>query len=340
MSLRRSGQSGSRSASRFMTETRGFTLIELLVVIAIIAVLIALLLPAVQQAREAARRTQCRNNLKQIGLALHNYESSYQLFPPAGIGYGWCNMSSTYVGTSSIKNLNGLTLLLPYLDQTTMTSRLDFNSAMQGLTTGCCCSYTGNSTGTLAGTPTNNAAIMNTRIPAFGCPSDAGNPYLGVSTCYGTANGNGGVKTNYDFITARGDFSCNYWNAAAPTIRRMFGENSNTRIAMVTDGTSNTIMIGETTLDVYNGRTSAWGFRGWVMTGIDLESTGINRWYVVSGSENVGTLASWGQSGSLHTGGAQFTLADGSVRFISQNTNLTLLRMLATMSDGGTVEMP
>lgn len=314
---------------------QGFTLIELLVVIAIIAILIALLLPAVQQAREAARRSQCRNNLKQIGLALHNYESTHKVFPPAGIGYGWCNLGT---GTPQIKNLNGLTLLLPYLDQVAIKNKLNFNDAMQGLNTGCCCSLVGNTTGTLAGTTASinaQAPFLNESLPAFRCPSDNGNPFQGVGTCYGTASGNGGAKTNYDFITARGDFTCNYWSAAANTVKRMFGENSSTRMGSVKDGTANTLMVGETTLEVYNGRTASWGYRGWVMTGIDVEGTGINRWYYSAGIPIIpGRLSSWGQAGSTHPGGAHFTMGDGSVRFLSQNISLALLTNLGKMSDG------
>lgn len=304
---------------------QGFTLIELLVVIAIIAILIALLLPAVQQAREAARRSQCRNQLKQIGLALHNYESSTRVLPPGGIGYGWCNASTTYPGSPRILNLNGLSLLLPYLEQ---KKKLDYNVAMQGLNTGCCCGLTGNTSGVLAGMAAVNAGILNDSVSVFRCPSDSGNPFQGVGGCYGTVSGTGGAKTNYDFITSRNDFSCNYWSVASNNVRRMFGENSSTRLSYVKDGTANTVMVGETTLDVYNGRTASWGYRGWVMTGVDLEGSGINLWYVSPTIPAIpGRLASWGYAGSTHVGGAHFTMADGSVRFLSQNTNLCCSRI-------------
>ena len=117
------GKSSLRFASR--PRGRGFTLVELLVVIAIIGILIALLLPAVQAAREAARRTQCTNNLKQLGLALHNYADVHKIFPPGGLEYGWQTSSTLGAEPADklVHNLNGLVLLLPFIEQTALYDR-------------------------------------------------------------------------------------------------------------------------------------------------------------------------------------------------------------------------
>lgn len=316
----------------------GFTLIELLVVIAIIAILIGLLLPAVQKVREAANRSSCMNNLKQLGLALHNYESANGRFPYAGRGYGWCvDGTAPYNGDTEVYNENGLVRLLPYIEQENLFNSLNINQAMSPQKTGYCCSYVGNTTGTLVGDPTTNgnAARMNQAIKTLSCPSDSGDPLNGASAAYGAGGSFAGRKTNYDFIT-RATLTCNHWRGVASNTRPMFGENSNTTMASVTDGLSNTVAMGETTYNVYNGRTASWGYRGWVMTGIDLNA-GINVWYYNATIPVIrGRLGSWGRAGSLHTGGANFVFGDGSVRFVRESTPTATLLNMMYMADGNT----
>ncbi|HAJ21475.1 DUF1559 domain-containing protein [Gimesia sp.] len=315
--------------TRLVSSKRGFTLIELLVVIAIIAILIALLLPAVQQAREAARRSQCKNNLKQLGLALHNYHETFSVMPPAHIGRF----------TTPRLMASGLTMILPYLDQANLYNQYNFD--------GCATTHS-SITGTCAGTlsagddpvTNGNAAVVKTLLTVFLCPSDSGTYHTSPTSSYGisaTNTGTGGAKTNYDFITITPYNTCEDWGATTPTSRCMFGDNSKCRLDDVKDGTSNTMMVGETTRNVYNGGTNAWGYRGHVMVGLNLVSYPINRfWYssAVPQQQPQGKLGSWAYAGSLHTGGAHFTLADGSVRFISENIDTTTRQNLARMADG------
>ncbi len=145
--------------------TPGFTLIELLVVIAIIAILVALLLPAVQQAREAARRTQCRNNLKQMGIALANYHDVYGVHPPALINSGRYEDLPFYSGGNRVLNTTGWTLLLPYLEQANAWQRYDFNQ---------CSSGSSPVLMPVAGHDTANLSVTQLKIPILGCPSDPG----------------------------------------------------------------------------------------------------------------------------------------------------------------------
>ncbi|MEK6261560.1 MAG: DUF1559 domain-containing protein [Planctomycetota bacterium] len=306
------------------TRRRGFTLIELLVVIAIIAVLIALLLPAVQQAREAARRTQCKNNLKQLGLALHNYHDSTLVLPPAHIGR--C--------TTPRLNATGLTMLLPYFDQGAMYGQYNSNGSATTYVS------TGGAAVTDDPTTNGNAVLVKTILQAFLCPSDTANPAIAATgSNYGisaTNTGRGGAKTNYDFITYGSAYisSCEDWANTPGNVRRMFGDNSRCTLTDVKDGTSNTVMMGETTRDVANGGTNAWGYRGWVMVGLDLAAYPINNWTYGATTYPQGKLGSWAYSGSLHTGGAHYLFADGSVRFISENIDTVTRQRLAYMSDG------
>lgn len=308
-----------------LASRRGFTLIELLVVIAIIALLIALLLPAVQQARESARRSSCTNNLKQVGLALHNYYEATGTFPPLTIAKGQC--TSGVAGPFTL-NASGWTMLLPYLDQAAMYNDYDHNQAAGHYVTGFGTPVLGDAV--LSG----NAAIVSQPLNALTCPSEPGNPILPDNANYGVKAGSGyfGAKTNYDFSSINDYQGCNKWATRASTERRMFEDNSSCRMSHITDGSSNTVAVCETRFSVYNGECPAWGYRGWVMVGIDLYSYSINNTFY-SGIDRAPSLGSWAYPGSSHEGGMNVLLADGAVRFLAETIDTATRRNLATMSD-------
>lgn len=332
---------------------RGFTLVELLVVIAIIGILVALLLPAIQAAREAARRSQCQNNVKQLGVALHNYHDTNKVFPPGGLDYGWSAAGGAEPANKLIKNLNGLALLLPYLEQQSLYSDMDFKQCVSHA--GPAPQTQGNivaSTRPIAGdaVTSGNGAVISQRVPAFICPSDRMDMLLLPTTsCYAIKDGSGlaAVKTNYDFSGWTNDLTnFNDWGTLSVLGKRMFGENSDTSTASVLDGTSNTVAIAETTHWVANGYSPAWGFRGWVMTGVDV-AQGINvidipaTWAWVANKDSIpGRMRSWGQCGSLHPGGANVCMGDASVRFISDAADRAVLTAIATMSGTESVQVP
>ena len=321
---------------------RGFTLVELLVVIAIVGILLALLLPAVQSAREAARRGECQAKLKQLGAALQNYHSAWRRFPPGGKGYGWTYAAAGYAADPTIFNLSGLVLLLPYLEQQPLYDRIDQRIASSNQNATYCCGLPPAGTSSrLAGNSLSagNAAASGTRLAIFNCPSDSGEPWLADSVPYGVS-GTGAhraAKTNYDLCVSS-EFRANAWRREPVASRRMFGENSTTRSADVTDGTSKTIAVGETLFDVWNGTCPAWAYRGWVQVGVNPAgwNAGINdwTWFDWLPAPRVGQLGSWAFPGSLHPGGCHFVLADGSVQFFSEATPQTLLERLAAMADG------
>ena len=205
-------------------DRRGFTLIELLVVIAIIAVLIALLLPAVQQAREAARRTQCRNNMHQLGLALHNYHDTHQCFPPGA------------VETPAATNLNhtAMTMILPFLDETALYNAYNFSLT---------CFPTSGGEG--------NATVVQSVIAQYICPS-------GPTGSLGMANRNGNFRRG-DYICSVGsaDYVHIEWHSAGATTRGPFTVNSRCKIRDIRDGTSNTIAMAEASAQAVYSRM--WG---------------------------------------------------------------------------------
>lgn len=331
---------------------RGFTLIELLVVIAIIAVLIALLLPAVQQARESARRTQCKNNLKQLGLSLHNYHDVYNRFP-----FGFSQ--------AGYKNTTGMTMLLPYFDQGPLYNTLNFSMPMG--------KWNNNSSSpiTMPGPPpAQNLAASNVKLNALLCPSDNGNPFLNDDpTYYGCgSSGNQSYLTSYGFsmdenpgtvvpsTTPSGmPYNAYTWSAYEGIHSRpLFGAESNSGIRDITDGSSNTVAIAETCLTVYNGDPQTWSCVEWVGGAVVYFFNGgtsgngkLNDWYApVSwqawGGEppsagKPGTVISWASPSSLHTGGVQILLADGSVRFVSENLSVVIVNNLAYIADGNVI---
>jgi prepilin-type processing-associated H-X9-DG protein len=312
-----------------------------LVVIAIIAVLIALLMPSVQKARAAAARVQCANNLKQLGLALINYERTYHQYPPGGRSYGWTYLAADLPQAKPDPvsyNLNGLVLLLPYLEQSNLYNMFNLKAASGNLaSTTWCCSLTSNGS-TLASpdsVASGNAKLAQTKLSILLCPADGGNPILDDWVVYSSAAGFPSAKSSYDFCTSM-IFVPNAWRTveqvSMPQQLRMFGENSTTRHNDVTDGTGNTIAFAEQTLTTFNGRCSGWAFRGWVQMGID-PSQGINIWNLDGQTFPVGTSGNWAYAGSLHTSGANFCFADGSVRFLLDSTSTTLLESLSAMAD-------
>jgi prepilin-type N-terminal cleavage/methylation domain-containing protein/prepilin-type processing-associated H-X9-DG protein len=337
---------------------KGFTLIELLVVIAIIAILIALLLPAVQQAREAARRTQCRNNLKQLGLAVHNHEQAYGYVPswvrdikvadypggfPAGNPYG----QRTTFGT--------LWHLLPYMDQATYYQNFDMKR-----------SYL-DPVNMPAPYGTQNAQMMGTPIPAFICPSTPGSPpsdYGPYLQSVGLGSGAPMITPRTDYVPLRGLHSSLAVCAGLPsanTDNAFFGRVDNTnnkeenwkvKFSEVTDGLSNTICLVELA-----GKQKRY-FRGQPTPGSTLADggLGLNSFF---GDVNVArqvrglsgaTITNPGQAGcgfiniynennpySFHTGGVHALFGDGSVSFLSENMSVIVFAGLLSRDGGETV---
>lgn len=309
---------------------RAFTLIELLVVIAIIAVLIALLLPAVQQAREAARRTQCKNQLKQVAIAIHNYESSFTCFPPGQIRVG-------FAGMPRVRGWSMFVQLLPHMDQTPLYNMWNFADPLANEVNG-------------------NTAIKLTLLI---CPSAtmSQNPYTktsGVKYALSSYGGNGGTQSHPPAaISGDGIFA----GSGPPIATPPTVQHGLVRIPNVLDGLSGTILLGErnhndTVYDAYfaAGKTqnpmAGWGF--WAPSGGQMGLTDVTmssfaeiNYLIPAG---LGTVTNSNEEtlrlnsfGSQHTGGAQFSLADGSVRFITEDINTGIFRALTTRAGGEVV---
>jgi len=336
--------------------TAGFTLIELLVVIAIIAVLIALLLPAVQQAREAARRTQCKNNLKQLGLALHNYESTHRVFPaasmnPGGFNYVW----SAYA------------MLAPFLEQTNIYNSADTKKPI----------YESGGTGSYGfKIPDVNKLAAGTTVPLFLCPSDLGVP---VSSDYEVQNLG---PVNYAVCLGTGGMSRNRNNANDPgtwgstyDTDGMFYAASRIGPGQITDGLSNTAAMSECLLgegpERFSGpmpaegpaRVYAYPFsgidesscasatrwnetnrKGFLWAAGEIRTTAYNHHYPPNppqhdciASDANSTGAGWHAARSNHAGGVNLLLADGSGRFVSESIDIGIWWNISTRAGGEVV---
>lgn len=312
-----------------------FTLIELLVVIAIIAILIALLLPAVQQAREAARRSQCKNHLKQLGLALHNYHDTHNTFPPG----------------NAIQSNHGSTMwihILPYLEFGNVYNKLVFGSSFY-----------------LPNSAVHRDALNGVFVPVFNCPS---NPLSEKQPISGTGWSITVQKGSYIAIRGANDHTLTDQLAQQGPVSRggMFFHNSRIRMRDLTDGSSNMMVIGEQAAPAQQGtdlnydvRSTDGMWMGHYQHPSDINGDGtygdrFSCWGLTTIHHQVpinlrtlvasqaGTPRTAGSTRvqcntpllSAHTGGVHILLGDGSVRFLSQNVQMQTVRNLANRDDG------
>ena len=277
----------------------GFTLIELLVVIAIIAILIALLLPAVQQAREAARRTQCKNNLMQLGLAIHNYDMSFEMLPP-----GTVNAEGPIVNVPEGYHMSWIVQILPMFEQSQVFRNVDFGEGAYSAA---------------------NDKVRSMQIPSLSCPSD-------YKANYNISNVGAVVASSYAGSFGGTDVPIDDENNG------LLFRNSSITFEQIRDGASNTIVIGEK-IHPRNSQDLGW-MSG---TSATLRHTGVainGGWDVIQYFSRTSTEPTTAPSptatggfSSLHTGGANFLLGDGSVRFLSEHIGQDILSYLGNRED-------
>jgi prepilin-type N-terminal cleavage/methylation domain-containing protein/prepilin-type processing-associated H-X9-DG protein len=326
---------------------QGFTLIELLVVIAIIAVLISLLLPAVQSAREAARRAQCINNMKQLGLALHNYHDTNGVFAPGRI---WAPNSPAGCGYNffQCQDTNWFILMLPQFEQGNLANA--FN-------------YTTGSGGPLIGLPVGffaNSTVMATKIATFQCPSDQDLKFQITPTYVGGLL-SGPIASKGNYVAAWGNTQWDQSNItvngnAVTYLQSAFGHMGNIGIARFTDGTSNSVMMAEIIQgDQYDIRGAIWQSvpggshfesRMAPNKSTDTYASGafgdqlnqamfcVNKPPTLPCTGGAGDRGSYAGARSRHPGGINALLGDGSVRFFKDSVNAQIWIAINSISGG------
>ncbi|MFO0893144.1 MAG: DUF1559 domain-containing protein [Isosphaeraceae bacterium] len=336
---------------------RGFTLIELLVVIAIIAVLISLLLPAVQSAREAARRAQCVNNMKQLGLAMHNYHDVHNVLPPGNISKEGdpATGCSRYI-FAGCQNTPWFCLMLPQVEQTGLYNAFNFAVGMEGPFMPLPVGFFSNST------------VFGTKVALFQCPSDRDNKFQIIPAYAGGAlSGPIGTKGNYGVSWGNTYWAQDIPATSAPMLdpttgqvprftKSAFGFYTN-GLQALTDGTSNTILMAEVLQgDTYDVRGLLWSSipgggsffsRLTPNNPVDYYQTGnigdqLNQ-PIFCVSEPVQGLPCQGNAGdqrayagarSRHPGGINILLGDGSVRFLKNSISPPIWLGLNTIAGG------
>lgn len=295
--------------SRSVSSRDAFTLVELLVVIAIIGILVSLLLPAVQAAREAARRMQCSNNLRQVGLALHNYHDVHRRLPP-----GWADWDGVYSDPVKVRSAQANVAVLPFLEQGNAEQHYDYDVAWYH----------------------ENNEVMKTKMPAtYMCPS---NPTAGEF------EENGFQTSDFAYVRSASD-----WFAHQGTEHAMFEINEFRKFRDILDGLSNTMMQYESAGRVqsivnhrltkapewWDGRYRAWtgnfGASWFYTANFTLDPDGgvpAVDWFV--GSRIINTH-NWNSPYSLHPGGIHITLADGSVQFLTEHVSIEVINALTSI---------